>query len=138
MSCPGNIAAVVKAIRKNKRDIYENDKLISMAAGTDYIWSNYLAGPKTQAIVAAANTKLVIHDLQLISAGQNSKKWLVVGYAESHRHKARKCLEKADAAMRNAFEHMLEVVRYAHTPDDMRTDAEAWIILFEEVTENSE
>jgi len=131
MSAPVNTGRVISHLQKRK-PIVTNDDLIKLAGGSDTQWSEYLKGPKAQAIIYACNTILSEDGYKICSEGIHSQEWRLCTVAEAHRRQAQFNLERVGRPCQRAYDAIQAIIDDTRAPQRLRDDASAWLELFEE------
>lgn len=131
MSVPGTISRVIRHV-KTKDVCIDNDQLISLCGGNDGDWGKYLKGPRAQAIIQACNTHLKIDGYMLSCEKRGQGEWRLVTLSEGHLREAIFNLDRIDGAYKRAYDAVLAISTDINAPKSIRTEAEAWLQLFDE------
>jgi len=130
MKCPANFDKLVQMVLKMRRKELVSEQLIMMAEGSNADWGRYLFGPRTQTIARGLNALLEPHDIQLVSEGIGTKRWLKVSCAEARWIRAKRNLARVDAHLRNSYTDIEAVYNDVRAPRHYRDEAKTWLDLF--------
>lgn len=130
---PGNVLAIVRRFRKvarTKGHEMTSSQIIMLANGTDSEWSEYLKGPKSNALVRAANLIFALENKEIISMGMQSERWRLVDCADARYEKAKAQMKKATNNIDNARDNLWAIAKDARITQVRRDNAQAWLELF--------
>lgn len=134
MSCPGNIEALLTLARNADGREILLDEIIDATGGDCSEWGTYLRGPRAAACISQANGVLEIENLAIVSRGHGTETYAVVTVSEAKARMVVQRMARADQHIINARDAVLEIYGDPRTSDRRRSDAKAWIQLFQENT----